>query len=76
MTPEDFGATLGAALNAEHSHKKESAQRATKVQRNVTIQTPELDGWSMGVFYHAHEEVGGDFIQAVPLPGDRLLGLG
>ena len=71
--PRDFGATLGVSLKAEHSHKRESARRASKVQRNLTFQTPRLDHWTIGAFFRPVEEVSGDFIETFELPDDRLL---
>ena len=71
--PRDFGATVGVSINAERSRKYESAQRAAKVQQNVTRQIPALPNWNVGIFYQAVEEVGGDFIETVRLPGNRLL---
>ena len=46
---------------------------ARLIQQNfLPKQLPELTGWHMAAYYRPAREVGGDFYDVIPLPGDQV----
>ncbi|MBC8870945.1 MAG: SpoIIE family protein phosphatase [Planctomycetes bacterium] len=57
-------------------HRKEMEQElalAQEIQNSFLPQSrPEIEGYELFDYYHPAEEVGGDYFDYIPLPGDRL----
>ncbi len=46
---------------------------ARLIQQNfLPKELPELSGWQVAAYYRPAREVGGDFYDVIPLPGDRI----
>ncbi len=82
---ENLAAQAAPALRVGQLVREQQAEAATRqrfeqelevarlIQQNfLPKQLPELPGWQVSAYYRPAREVGGDFYDVIPLPGDRV----
>jgi serine phosphatase RsbU (regulator of sigma subunit)/anti-sigma regulatory factor (Ser/Thr protein kinase) len=82
---ENLAAQAAPALRVGQLVREQQAEAATRqrfeqelevarlIQQNfLPKQLPELPGWQVAAYYRPAREVGGDFYDVIPLPGDRV----
>lgn len=82
---ENLAAQAAPALRVGQLVREQQAEAATRqrfeqelevarlIQQNfLPKQLPDLPGWQVSAYYRPAREVGGDFYDVIPLPGDRV----
>jgi serine phosphatase RsbU (regulator of sigma subunit)/anti-sigma regulatory factor (Ser/Thr protein kinase) len=82
---ESLAAQAAPALRVGQLVREQQAEAATRqrfeqelevarlIQQNfLPKQLPDLPGWQVSAYYRPAREVGGDFYDVIPLPGDRV----
>src|SRR5687768_3113210 len=82
---DNLAARAAPALRVGQLVREQEAEAATRqrfeselevarlIQQNFLPQElPDLPGWQIAAYYHPAREVGGDFYDVIPLPGEQI----